>query len=282
MDIQTLQTGKGKVEYSSTGAGKPILFLHGGHSNCRETLFHKGFSTQHYRLITPSRPGYGNTPLDDHRTPRKSADLIVSMLDSIKLDTVILYAISAGGLTAIEFAANYPKRVEKLILASAVSKKWLDEEGKMYKTARRIFNPRVEGFVWGMVRLLSKYMPGVIAKGFYPQFSTNKPHPPAKEDVRELVSTFRHFRSKTGFMCDIDHTIADDTITKISCPTLIIHSKNDNSVLFDHAEHAHEKIRHSRLVALDNEWGHLFWIGNDSELPIRETLDFIKTGTSKL
>jgi len=34
-------------------------------------------------------------------------------------------------------------------------------------------------------------------------------------------------------------------------------------------------IENSKLVALDNEWGHLFWIGNDSKHSIRKTIEFI-------
>jgi pimeloyl-ACP methyl ester carboxylesterase len=63
MRIEVIKTDKGQIEYSIVGKGVPILFLHGGHSNCQETLLHKGFDTNKFQLITPSRPGYGNTPL---------------------------------------------------------------------------------------------------------------------------------------------------------------------------------------------------------------------------
>lgn len=59
----------------------------------------------------------------------------------------------------------------------------------------------------------------------------------------------------------------------IKCPPLIIHSKNDNSVAFEHAEHATKMIKNSKLLGLDNEWGHLFWIGNDS---IKKTIEYIE------
>jgi pimeloyl-ACP methyl ester carboxylesterase len=117
MEIKTIHTDKGLVEYSIVGKGTPILFLHGGHSNCRETLFQQGIDTINYQLITPSRPGYGNTPLNNNLTPKDTADLIVSLLDNLRIDKVILYAISAGGLTSIELAARYPERVEKTNLS---------------------------------------------------------------------------------------------------------------------------------------------------------------------
>ncbi|MEX0929390.1 MAG: alpha/beta hydrolase [Balneolales bacterium] len=276
MKIEIIETNKGKIEYSMVGEGTPVLFLHGGHSNCRETLFHKGFDTSKYQLITPSRPGYGNTPLADNTTPKKTADLLVALLDYLGINKVVLYAISAGGSTSIEFAGKYPERVEKLILASAVSKQWLDKNGQVYKAAKKLFNPKTERLVWGIIRNFSGIFPSMIANNFYPQFSKNKPHRLEKKDIQELLATFKHFSSKSGFMSDIDHDVENGLISEIQSPTLVIHSKNDNSVSYEHAEYANTMIKNSKLIGLDNEWGHLFWIGNDSHESIRKTIKFIE------
>jgi len=171
MDNQIMNTKLGEIEYCTIGKGIPVLFVHGGHSNCNETLCHKGFDLENFQLITPSRPGYGKTPLSDNKNPRQTADLIMELLKGLSVDNIIVYGISAGGLTAIELAGNYPNKVSKLILASAVSKKWLDEQGKIYKTAKKMFNPKIEKIVWGMVRFFSSIFPNMIAKNFYPQFS---------------------------------------------------------------------------------------------------------------
>ncbi len=276
MKIETIKTDKGYIQYSIVGKGTPVLFLHGGHSNCREKLFHKGFDTRKYQLITPSRPGYGNTPLDGNITPEKTADLVVGLLNYLGIDKIVLYAISAGGLTSIAFAVKYPERVEKLILASSVSKKWLDKNGHVYKTAKKIFNPKTERIVWGIIRVFSDIFPKTIANNFYPQFSKNKHHKLDRNDIKELLSTFKYFNSKYGFMSDIEHDVEEGLISRIQCPTLIIHSKNDNSVSYEHAVHSNKMIKNSKLLGLDNEWGHLFWIGKDSKESIRKIIDFIE------
>jgi pimeloyl-ACP methyl ester carboxylesterase len=215
--------------------------------------------------------------LVNNTTAKKTADLIVKLLDYLRIEKVILYAISAGGLTAIELAGNYPKRVEKLILASAVSKNWLEKNGKVYKTAKQLFNPKTERIVWGMIRLFSGVFPKMIANNFYPQFSKNKPHKLEKSDINELLSTFKHFNSKSGFMSDIEQDVETGLISETNCKTLIIHSRNDNSVPFEHAEHANRMIKESKLIGLDNEWGHLFWIGKDSSETIKKIMGFIET-----
>ena len=276
MDCKVINTRLGDIEYSSIGKGIPIVFLHGGHSNCHENLCHKGFDIEKFQLITPSRPGYGKTTLNDNRTPKQAADLITKLLDHLSIDRVIVYGISAGGLTAIELAANYPNRATKLILASAVSKKWLDENGNIYKAAQIMFNPHVEKFTWGAVRLFSRIFPQLLAKSFYPQFSKRQLKGLKDEDIHDLIFAMKYYNSGHGFLNDINQTINDSTIAKIKCPTLIIHSRNDSSVPFEHALHAKEMIENSELVELNNEWGHLFWIGTDSITSIEETRQFIE------
>lgn len=276
METKIIDTDKGLIEYSIVGEGLPVLFLHGGHSNCRDTLPYKGFDTSKFQLITPSRPGYGNTPLNDNFTAENTADLIVELLNYLEIDKVIVYGISAGGLPSIELSRKYPDRVTKLILASAVSKKWLDKNGQVYKTAKKLFNPKIEKTVWGLIRIFSRIFPKMIANSFYPQFSKNKSHQLDKNDIKEFLSTLKHYNSKTGFMSDIDHDVEQGHISKIQCPTLIIHSRNDNSVSFEHAEYANRMIKESRLIGLENEWGHLFWIGKDSDSAIRKTIEFIE------
>lgn len=49
------------LEYSITGEGEPILYLHGGHSNCLEQLGLEELVEQGYSVIIPSRAGYGHT-----------------------------------------------------------------------------------------------------------------------------------------------------------------------------------------------------------------------------
>ena len=271
-----LTTKLGEIEYCSVGKGVPILFVHGGHSNCNETLCLKGFDLERFQLIIPSRPGYGKTPLNNNNTPKQAADLFVELLNHLSLNNIVVYGISAGGLTAIELASNYPNRVRKLILASSISKEWLDKQGKTYKIAKKLFNPKIENFIWGAIRLFSSIFPNMIAKSFYSQFSKNPVHKLKKEDVQELISTMKHYNSKKGFLNDIDQCINDEIIAKIKCPTLIIHSRNDNSVSLEHPEYANKMIEKSRIEILENEWGHLFWIGTDSKKSIGKTIKFIE------
>ena len=200
------------------------------------------------------------------------------------LDEVIIYGVSAGGLTAIELAAKYPNKVKKLILASAVSMEWLNLKGKTYKTAKKMFAPNIQGIIWKIIRFFGKIFPRMIANNFYSQLSKKKSHRLRKEDIQELISALNKYCSNEGFINDINqlhHETNEKIISQIKCPTLIIHSEYDNSVSLEHARYANRMIDNSTIKILQNEWGHLFWIGQDSNESIKTTIKFIeKTNAS--
>lgn len=272
----TIHTALGNIEYSSIGKGQPILFVHGGHANSKETLPYKGLDTTHFQLITPSRKGYGATPLGKKATPLDTAHLFMTLLDQLKIDKVIVYGISAGGYTAIELAAHYPNRVEKLILAAAVTQKWLDKKGSTYKIAQKIFHPKIERFTWGMVSFFSRLFPTLIAKSFFKEFSTNPTAQPTKKESQVLANILQKYHSKQGFLNDIDQNIEANSLKKIKCPTLILHSEYDNSVPLSHPKQAHSLIPSSELHLFKNKWGHLLWLGEDYDKILPIILHFLK------
>ncbi len=116
----------------------------------------------------------------------------------------------------------------------------------------------------------------MIAKSFFPQFSKKTIHKLNRDDIKELVSSLKCYRSKTGFLNDIDQNINNTIITKIKCPTLIIHSKNDNSVSIEFAKYSQKMIKGCTIEILDNELGHLFWLGEESSDSIEKVINFIE------
>lgn len=275
---QIIETPLGAIECSLTGAGKPVLFLHGGHSNSRETLWHKGFDKTRFLLVTPSRPGYGKTPLATFSQPKEAAALVASMLEKLGLEKAIVVGISAGGLTAIELAARFPEKVEKLILLSAVTRKWLSPEEDMYRKGKKLFSPKSEKWSWLMFRTFFRLFPRKMTEVLFGELSTRKGAEISRDEIAEIKQMTFLQRSGHGFAADLDQDIGEGVISRIQCPTLILHSKNDPSVNPGFARYAKEMIPHAGLIFYDNKWGHLLWVGEESETPIQDTLDFIHRG----
>lgn len=276
MSCKLIHIGSATVEYSISGAGRPVLVLHGGHSNCREKLCQKGIDLKRSKLIIPSRPGYGHTTLTRYENPGAAAELMILLLDALGIAEVAVYGISAGGPTAIELAGKYPQRVKKLILASAVTKPWLQTHDPIYRAGKILFHPWVEKHTWSMINGLAKLSPRLIAQSFLTQFSTKPGVQLDQTSLRELLATLQAYRSGRGFINDLDQRIEREALAKVSCATLIIHSRNDRSVGFEHAVHARQSIRRAELRAVDNDWGHLLWLGVDADDAVRAIARFVE------
>ncbi len=276
MTISLIETAKGTIEYSLRGQGKAVLIVHGGHIDCRETIFQKGINLGQFCFITPSRPGYGNTPLSDiNKTPKGTADLLVALLDKLNLQKAIVIGISAGGLTALELAANYPTRVESLVLMSALTQKWFAETDKVYIGGKKLFSPRIEACTWLLYRLSFRLFPQVMARVMFKELSTHRPVQYTGDEFLELKQMTLHMRSGQGFVNDLDQTIDPKTVAQVNCTTLILHSENDNKVSLSHALNASEKIKGSKLITFSNRWGHMLWFGTEYEPVLHELKNFL-------
>lgn len=267
----TIETEKGIIEYSMFGQGETILFIHGGHSNCNETLFQKGFETTEYQLLTPSRPGYGETPLNfQNKSPKGTAELIISLLDKLKINAVKVIGISAGGLTALELAANYPERINNLVLISALTKKWFTITDATYRKGKKIFSPKMEKFSWAVYYISFKFFPRLMTKVMFRELSKYRPIEFEKEEIKELKEMTKKMRSFQGFNNDLDQDIDQNILSEIKCETLILHSNYDNSVSFEHPKNAKKNIKQSELITFNNRFGHLLWLGKEYKEPLAE------------
>lgn len=263
--INTIDTKYGKIEYSWEGHGTTILIIHGGHSNAKESLAKKSIDLNSFSILIPSRPGYGGTPLTGHKTPYDIALLLMELVKALNIDTLILYGISAGGPTTIEIAAHFPEKVKCMILTSAVTTNWLPKGSLKYRMAKIMFHPTMESRTWRVTKKMFNLFPSLMAKIFLSQFSTHSPEGISKTEIEELQHALNNYSAGSGFYHDLDHGINQNTFPKVKVPTYIFHSKNDNSVSVSHAIYAHHQIDHSTLHLFSNGWGHMLWLGNDSD-----------------
>src|SRR5258706_5420572 len=117
-----VQVEQGPIEYRVVGEGPAILVLNGGHTRCDSPLGHEQFCLREgYQLIIPSRPGYGKTPSSTGKSAEAFADALVSLLDKLHVQQVIVVGISGGGPTTLQLAGRHPERVSQVILQNAVT-----------------------------------------------------------------------------------------------------------------------------------------------------------------
>ncbi|GEL78826.1 putative hydrolase YcgS [Tenuibacillus multivorans] len=268
------------IEYSVIGEGEPIMILHGGHSNSTEEFGYQPLIQNGYQIITPSRPGYGQTSKHWDNLD-KASDVYRAIVNHLALEKIHIIAVSAGGPSGIHIASTYPEYVQSLTLQSAVTKEWLTPKNLLFYMAKIMFNPMMEKFTWAMTRTMNNRFPNFMFKQMAPSFTTLK-----GKDLQERISTTdidemkkmnSRYNSGHGFLIDIQlpNQLKKEHLQNIKAPTLIVHSINDDSVSLDHPKHASEHIPNSELIEVDT-WGHLIWIGKGSEEVHERQIDFLR------
>ncbi len=84
MESQVISTSKGAIEYTLLGSGPVVLVCHGTSSNCFSVESFQPLADAGFSVLTPSRPGYGRTPLVSGISAAQAAEAMIALLDCSK------------------------------------------------------------------------------------------------------------------------------------------------------------------------------------------------------
>lgn len=272
LDLRTAHTARGPVQYDLTGgSGPPVLTMHGGLGGADQgRLFADWLRGDGFRVLSPSRPGYLDTPLDSGRTLEDQADLLAALLDELAVTRVVLFAVSSGAPVAYTFAARHPARVSALVVVAGVSR--ADPGAGNSSAVRRVFVDTVGQRLAQVTAAvsLSSVLSGTLDETS--TFTTAQKEQRVEEVMRDdtvraffeamVRTTFPYHLRMPGTRNDAeqqrDMNLPFDRIT---APTLIVHGTLDGDVPFtDGAEAA------TRIGTAQHHWmrdeDHLgFWLG---------------------
>jgi pimeloyl-ACP methyl ester carboxylesterase len=107
-----------EIAYIKEGKGKQtIVFMHGLSSNADAWSRNIETLKEKYTCVALDLPGFGkSSKVAPAYTPAYYADIVVKLIDKLKLKNVIVAGHSMGGQAAIKLALNHPEKLEKLIL----------------------------------------------------------------------------------------------------------------------------------------------------------------------
>ena len=229
-------------------------------------------------MLTPSRPGYGRTPLEVGPRAAEAAQALIALLDSLSVQTCAVVAISGGGPTGVALAAGYPQRIQRLILAAAVSRPEERPNEPSYKNQTAFYGP-MHGLMWGMLGLMSRLSPRSMARQTLAIFSTHDPDDAlsklSTEDIARISRFYQGRSSRKGALNDAAHTVGADLLEAVRQPTLVIHSREDNSVPFGHAEWSLKHIPQAELCEAGIT-GHFFWVDPDFQRLAQRMVAFLQ------
>jgi pimeloyl-ACP methyl ester carboxylesterase len=181
-------------------------------------------------------------------------------------------AISGGGPTGINLAANYPSRIKALILECAVSKQL-----ETYNFLKKYYGgPHY--LIWLMTKTTANIAPRLMFRLTMSRFSKHKVGEIMKNSSSQDISTLKQFFQTPdyahGALIDLEHMTSKELLNKIQVPTLVVHSREDASVSFDHGQYANANIKNSELY-IASSYSHFIWVGPGSDEVSKKVIGFL-------
>lgn len=110
---------EGQIHYAMAGQGKPVFLLHQTPRSWDEYRDVLPLIGKKYWAIAMDTVGFG-----DSYKPEKEGSIeeyargVISFMDAMSIDRSSIVGHHTGGVVAVEVAASYPQRVDKLVLSS--------------------------------------------------------------------------------------------------------------------------------------------------------------------
>ena len=217
--VPTVRVRDVEIYYELCGEGEPLVFIGGLGADVSLYSALVGELAKKRRVISFDNRGSGRTSKPDSPySVAMFAEDTAGLMDVLGLATVDVAGMSMGGRIALELAATHPERVQRLVLISTSAA----GTGKVHMS----FPMRV---LW-----LLQWIPRMQGKHPQPRFA--------------------HRRQRTAA------TTYDGTgrLGRVTCPTLILHGRQDRSIPLARARELQAGIPQARLQEFQG--GHMFSI----------------------
>jgi|TARA_B110000093_G_scaffold27694_1_gene27357 pimeloyl-ACP methyl ester carboxylesterase len=258
------ETKLGPIEYKIIGDKGPILMsIHGSPGGHDQNII----SSDAFRILILSRPGYLRTPLGVGKTPAEQATAYSELLDVLGIQKVVVMGISGGGPSSMEFAAKFPEKTLGLIAFEAVSysedyaNKFPDDESMMNGSDFSMWAGLYSMSFLGTKKKAAMMLPNPKNRIRL----TSNPKNVAKLKSMEW-SIWPMSLRREGVVNDYQQ-FANLSIPfeKINAPTLAIHGNEDINVDLAHARELIQKVQGSELRIID-EGDHMMMFTHAEEI----------------
>ncbi|MFD0915543.1 alpha/beta fold hydrolase [Pseudahrensia aquimaris] len=231
----------------SASPERTILFVHGLLQGPFATRrFQKLCHEQNLRVISPSRPGFGATPVAKDKVDftNRSVDDMAHLLDTVKIDKAVIASHMIGNYITSRFAARHPDRIACAISISGVVPVEFTEQLRQQNNMQRIamlaarYSPSTMNFI---ARMGERYLREGNERKCLSQIFARAPGDLACLDDPEIFSILkagmRHLMDsgRSAFIhdCQAGATPFAEDFFKGSHKRHFIHGVQDRSVPFE-------------------------------------------------
>jgi pimeloyl-ACP methyl ester carboxylesterase/class 3 adenylate cyclase len=236
-----------RIAYATTGEGPPLVMVLGWATHLEDGLSSPLYdrsgwirrNSQDRTMVRYDGRGFGlsDRDVDDFSLEARVRDL-EAVVDALGLEQFTLYAISAGGPTAIAYTVRHPERVSHLILASTSAGAYPISPAEMER--------------WrGMLEPFRTSWDSPIVRSMMMEFLA----PDADEVTRRVTSEFLRVAADgpavAGFFRAQFEIDTRDLARQIRVPTLVIHGREDAALPLEMGRDLASLIPGARFEILD-------------------------------
>lgn len=242
-----------QVHYRDEGAGIPIVLIHGTASSLHTWNDWTQELIKDYRVIRMDLPAFGLTGANSNGdyTISNYTQFLHQFLSKINIDTFYLVGNSLGGNIAWEYAAEYPKKIKKLVLVDASglptnkAQPWIFKMAKtpvvnslfLYLTPKAVIKDNMQQVYFDDSKitdqLITRYHEMALRAGNRQAFID---------------------RAKTDFKLGENANL--EKLKSIETETLLLWGANDEWIPLDNGKRMDALLQNSKLVVLENS-GHV-------------------------
>ena len=258
-----------RIAYAVSGDGPPLVasawWLSHLELDWQDEAFRRFWEAlaEGYTVVRYDRLGVGMSDregLDGQLTADGEVALLGRVLDELELDRVVLVGGSSGGCAAISFAAQFPERVERLLLYGA------------YADGAAVSTPEVTEAIlttvrshWGLgSKLLADIFLGNAAGAEQERFARYQRAAASAETAARLLEL-------------IYRTDVRAELPLVKAPTLVVHRRGDRAIPYVLGRELAAAIPGATLIPLDGS-AHFPWAG-DAGSVVRALRSFLSPGS---
>jgi pimeloyl-ACP methyl ester carboxylesterase len=244
------------LHYVEKGEGQPILLIPGAFSTYRNWNRIIPYLSTRYKLLCVDYLGVGDSDKPESGfgyTIEEQTDLIVKMIEALQISKVQIVGVSYGGAIALNLAARFPEKVDKII---SIEGNGIKRQNAPYRPMKGFLRWPVVGEIFtGVIRsgiankLVSK---SVIGKA-WEQMSEAE-----KKEIVEIVSQNNKTASRVSWYrisrtLETSRDFTNETKT-IQTPVLYLYGGNSShhSMAETNAEFLKTHLRNVKIVRFDD------------------------------
>lgn len=230
--------------------GEPVVFFHGTPgSRLLGRLFDDVARRAGLRLLTPDRPGYGQSPSWPERTLTDTGAIVAVLLDACGIEDTRIISFSGGGPHALAAAATHPERIREVHIISGATPRGMGEpvatQRRLAMLARRM--PRLLGGLFRVQAWFADRSPTLVVS----QFTANPKDVP-EADAQLVARDFVEAVGKGTSGAVVEFKLLAESwefdLAEIDVPVQLWHGEHDMNVPVDGVRELYASLPNTELT----------------------------------